>query len=159
MRAFLQIFAAVLALTLMAAGAARADGHATEKAGMVLVKSPFGSAETLKRVDAAIAKRGFKVFTTIDHAAAAKEVGLEMPDAVVVIFGNPKGGTGIMLKQPTVAIDLPLKLLVIANDAGEVQIGYNAPAHMASLFERHGLPTNMGWYEKLLGGIVGDAVK
>ncbi len=68
--------------------------------------------ETLEAVLHAIAKAGMTVFTEIDHAKAATENGLSMPQTRVVIYGNPKGGTPVMLGSPLTALDLPLKMLV-----------------------------------------------
>ena len=74
-----------------------------------------------------------KVFTHIDHAAAAKEFGLTMPPSTVVIFGNPKSGTPNFLKKPTLAIDLPLKILVWQDDAGKL----SSPITVAATFWVH----------------------
>jgi uncharacterized protein (DUF302 family) len=68
--------------------------------------------ETVETVLKAIAKAGMTVFTEIDHAKAAKESGLSMPQTRVVIYGNPSGGTPVMLGSPLAALDLPLKMLV-----------------------------------------------
>jgi uncharacterized protein (DUF302 family) len=87
------------------------------------------------RLEHAIASAGMKLFARIDQAAEARAVGLEMRPAVVVIFGNPKGGTPLMVAKPTCAIDLPLKALVWEDDAG-VWLKFNTPA---LLEQRHGL--------------------
>lgn len=79
---------------------------------------PFGV--TLGRLEAAAKDNGLKVFTRLDHAAAAKSVGLEMPPATVLVVGNPKGGTQLFLEHPTLPIYLPLKMLVWENRAVEV---------------------------------------
>ena len=79
--------------------------------GLRTIPATQDAAATLARLDEAIKSGGMKVFAHIDHAAAAKEFGLTMPPSTVVIFGNPKNGTPNFLKKPTLAIDLPLKMV------------------------------------------------
>lgn len=98
--------------------------------------SKFSSKETADRLVAELDKSGIKLAARIDHAAAAKAAGMDMPPAEVVMFGNPKLGTPLMLAQPTVAIDLPMKVLIWQDPAGKVKIGYVAPAIMK---QRHQL--------------------
>ena len=100
-----------------------------------------GTAEvTIAQLERAIKARGMKVFTKIDHSAAASEFGLKMPASTVVIFGNPKGGTPNFLKKPTLAIDLPLKMLVWSNSDGQTFVTYNTGAYvLGAVFARHGL--------------------
>ena len=88
-------------------------------AGLVTKPSKYSVSETLDRFEAAVKARaaaGFKVFTRIDHAAAAKEAGLEMRPRTVIVFGNPKLGTPVMVKTPLLAIDVPPKALVWEDD-------------------------------------------
>ena len=96
-----------------------------------LSDSPFvetGSAydfeTTLTRLTEAIADAGLKLFARIDHAAAARDFGLEMPPTIVLIYGHPKGGTPVMLAHPDAALDLPLKLLVREQADGKVTLLY-----------------------------------
>jgi uncharacterized protein (DUF302 family) len=111
-----------------------------EENGLRTTPSNNSAALTLNKLDQAIKSRGMKVFAHIDHSAAAKEVGLTMPPATVVIFGNPKGGTPNFLKQPTLAIDLPLKMLVWENADGQTFVSYNSGSYVfGTLFRRHGL--------------------
>jgi len=91
--------------------------------------------DIVARVEHALAAAGMKIFATIDQAAEAKAVGLAMRPTVVIVFGNPKGGTPLMVAKPTVAIDLPLKALIWEDEAGATWLTYNLPA----LLERHGL--------------------
>lgn len=98
------------------------------------VVSSSGHAETLRRLLDAIASRGLGVFAQIDHAAAAREVGLDLRDEVVVLFGNPRAGTPLMQADPRVGIELPLRMLVW--DAGEgTVIGYKDPREFADSYE------------------------
>ena len=79
---------------------------------MLTIVSPFGHSETLTRLLDAIARRGLSVFAQIDHAAAAREVGMDLSDEVVVVFGNPRAGTPLMQTDPRIGIELPLRMLV-----------------------------------------------
>jgi uncharacterized protein (DUF302 family) len=76
----------------------------------------------------------------IDHSGEAAKVGMEMHPTKLVIFGNPKGGTPLMLAAPTIAIDLPMKVLIWEDGHGKVWITYNSPEYLA---ERHGVPHNL----------------
>ena len=100
---------------------------------MQTVASPSGHAETLGRLLDAIASRGLTVFAQFDHARAAREVGMELRDEVVVVFGNPRAGTPLMQADPRIGIELPLRLLVW--DAGsETTIGYNDPRELTGAY-------------------------
>lgn len=84
------------------------------------VTSRYGFDETVRRIEAAVQAKGLIVFTVIDHQAAAKRHGLAMQPAKVIIFGNPKIGTPLMVKDPQFALKLPLRVLVTEN-GGRVQ--------------------------------------
>ena len=83
-----------------------------------------------------------KVFTRLDHAAAAKAVGLEMPPATVLVVGSPQSGTPLFLQHPMLAIDLPLKMLVWQDQAGKVYVSYNDATYISAVFARHGFDAN-----------------
>jgi uncharacterized protein (DUF302 family) len=100
------------------------------------VRSAFPVGETVARVENALTAAGMKIFAKIDQAAEARSVGLEMRPAVVLLFGNPRAGTPLMVARPTVAIDLPLKALVWEDARGATWLTYNSPA---LLVRRHGL--------------------
>ncbi len=93
---------------------------------MVIGSSKNGFPETLSNLVGAITGRGLAVFAQIDHAAAARDVGLEMPPEVVVLFGNPRAGTPLMQNDPRIGIELPLRILVWDADGGTL-VGYNDP--------------------------------
>jgi uncharacterized protein (DUF302 family) len=80
------------------------------------------------------------LFALINHSGEAEKAGLKMPPTKLLIFGNPKGGTPLMLAAPSAAIDLPLKILVAEDAQGKVWISYNSPEYLK---ERHGLPENL----------------
>jgi uncharacterized protein (DUF302 family) len=92
-------------------------------------------AETVRRLSAFITDRGITIFATIDQAAAAREIGLELRDTVLIVFGNPAAGTPVMAAEPLAALDLPLKLLVWDED-GQTQVSYLSPP---ALGRRYGL--------------------
>ena len=90
----------------------------------------------IQRFGKTIRDAGHTVFATIDHASAAEKAGLRMPPSTVLIFGNPKGGTPLMLSAPTMAIDLPLKILVWDDASGKTWVSYNTATYAAN---RHAL--------------------
>jgi uncharacterized protein (DUF302 family) len=92
---------------------------------------------TLQRLEDELSKRGLTLVAKVDHAAAAEQVGLVMPPTVVLIFGNPRVGTPLMLETPLLALDLPLKLLVHEDAAGQTWVSCDAPGYLA---DRYGIP-------------------
>ncbi|MEB3213995.1 MAG: DUF302 domain-containing protein [Leptolyngbyaceae bacterium] len=105
-------------------------------AGLVVMASPYSVEETGDRFEAVLAERGVTVFARIDHAAGAAGVDLELRPTEVIIFGNPRVGTPLMQCAQSMAIDLPQKLLIWQNEAGDVYLGYNDPRYLAA---RHGI--------------------
>lgn len=105
--------------------------------GIVAFASLRAFDETLRRIRSALGDHGATVFATIDHQAAAKEAGLTMPPTTVIVFGNPRLGTPLMLARPSVALDLPSKVLVAEDAQGHVTVSLNAAAWLVG---RHGLP-------------------
>jgi uncharacterized protein (DUF302 family) len=93
--------------------------------GLVTRTSPHGVAETIEKIDATAKARGMTVFARIDHSGAAKAAGLEMRPTQVIILGNPKGGTPIMLAAPSAALDLPLRVLVAQDADGRTLVTFN----------------------------------
>ena len=95
--------------------------------GLVVRASRHEPKETMDRLAAAVTGRGATVVARVDHAAAAAAVGLALAPTEVLIFGNPKAGTPLMLAAQTIGIDLPLKALVWRDAAGATHVGYNDP--------------------------------
>jgi uncharacterized protein (DUF302 family) len=108
----------------------------TETSGLVTLKSAHSVEETIARVRVVLEDKGIREFALIDHSGEAEKVGMTMPKTQVLIFGNPKGGTPLMLAAPSVAIDLPLKLLVREDATGAVWVSYWSAQ---TLLKRHGL--------------------
>jgi uncharacterized protein (DUF302 family) len=104
-------------------------------AGLVSIESAHEPEETLDRLVAAIAAHGMTVMARIDHAGAAAKVGLSLRPTEIVVFGNPRGGTGLMQAVQTMGIDLPLKALVWKDEAGKTWLSYNAPQWLAARHE------------------------
>jgi uncharacterized protein (DUF302 family) len=95
--------------------------------GLVSVASRFGPEETMNRFEAAVRARGLTVFANIDHAAGAAAAGLSLLPTELLIFGNAAAGTSLMQAAQTIGIDLPLKVLVWQDEAGETWLAYSDP--------------------------------
>jgi len=96
---------------------------------LVEIESSEDFAATLARVTSAIESHGMSIFARIDHAAGARSVGLSMPETIVLFYGNPKGGTPIMLEKPQAALDLPLRVL-LREENGKVFVAFHPAATM-----------------------------
>ena len=96
--------------------------------------------ETLEKLKRILQAKGVAVFAIVDHSGEAEKAGLKMRPTKLVIFGNPKAGTPLMLAAPTTAIDLPLKMLIWEDAQGKVWVSYNSPAYLQ---ERHGFPKEL----------------
>jgi uncharacterized protein (DUF302 family) len=124
-------------LLVMSSSAGFADN------GLVTKPSKYSVQETVEKFEAAVkskASAGWVIFNRIDHAAAAKDAGLEMRPRTVIIFGNPKAGTPPMTKSATLAIDLPMKALVWQDEQNKVWLTYNSSEYGAKqIYPRHGL--------------------
>jgi len=127
------IYSCLILLVLAMPAAAQNNGVAT-------VPSQHSVAETIDGLASIAKARGLLVFARIDFAADAEKAGLKMPPAQLLIFGNPKAGTPLMLASPTSALDLPLKALAWEDSEGKVWVSYNKPEYLK---ERHDLPANL----------------
>jgi uncharacterized protein (DUF302 family) len=131
----------VLVLTGLALLPATATvGPVADKNGIVTIPSNHSVDETVDKLKGILQTKGVTLFTVIDHSGEAAKVGMKMPNTKLLIFGNPKGGTPLMLAAPSIAIDLPLKILVAEDAQGKVWVSYNSPDYLK---ERHGLPDNL----------------
>lgn len=127
-----------------------------EKNGLIKVVSSYSVEDTIKRLNAAFAEKGMKVFAVIDHSGEAERVGLKMRPTKVVIFGSPKGGTPLMVAAPSLAIDLPLRALVAEDAGGRVSVSYNSPEYLQ---ERHGVPAELIKNLAGAGALIAKAVE
>jgi uncharacterized protein (DUF302 family) len=105
--------------------------------GIVKIQSRHSVDETVGKLKTILQSKGVTLFALIDHSGEAEKVGMKMPPTKLLIFGNPKGGTPLMLASPSAAIDLPLKILVADDSQGKAWISYNSAEYLK---ERHGLP-------------------
>jgi uncharacterized protein (DUF302 family) len=96
--------------------------------------------ETVERLKAILQAKGVRSFAEVDHSGEAAKAGLTMRPTKLLIFGNPKAGTPIMLAAPASAIDLPLKILVWEDAQGKVWASYNTTGYLQ---ERHDLPPEL----------------
>lgn len=130
--------------------------HMTDASGISTIPSRYSVDEIVARLENLLREKGIKLFALIDHSGEAEKAGLKMPPTKVAIFGSPKAGTPLMTAAPSIAIDLPLKLLIAQDADGAVSVSWNAPAYLAS---RHGLPqdliSNIAVIEKLAAAIAG----
>jgi uncharacterized protein (DUF302 family) len=108
--------------------------------GLVSKKSNHSVDETVAKLESILQAKGVKLFAVVDHSGEAEKAGLSMPPTKLLIFGNPKAGTPLMLASPSAAIDLPLKILVYQDKDGAVWICYNSAEYLA---QRHNLPQDL----------------
>jgi uncharacterized protein (DUF302 family) len=101
---------------------------------MRTLKSSSAHGETLRRLLDAIERSGLKLFAQFDHSAAAREVEMELPNEVVVVFGNPRAGTPLMQQDPRVGIELPMRVLVWDDHEG-TKVGFNDPRRLLDLYD------------------------
>jgi uncharacterized protein (DUF302 family) len=102
--------------------------------GILSHRSPYTVPQTLDRLEAILRSKDITIFARVDHSGEAAKVGLTMPPTQLLIFGNPKGGTPIMLAAPLSAIDLPLKALAWQDTDGTVWISSNDPHFLQSRY-------------------------
>jgi uncharacterized protein (DUF302 family) len=114
----------------------------------LITRASSGShGDTVARLIAAIEGKGIKLFATIDHAGAAHEAGLELDPELVVVFGNPRAGTQLMVEDPQVGLDLPLRILVYER-GGEVTLAYHEPTDLRGAYR---LAEHAGVVEAMAG--------
>jgi uncharacterized protein (DUF302 family) len=108
--------------------------------GLVSIPSHRSVDETARNIERILQAKGVKLFALIDHSGEAESAGLHMRPTKLLIFGNPKAGTPLMVAAPSIAIDLPLKLLIWEDAEAKVWITYNSPAYLQA---RHELPPEL----------------
>jgi uncharacterized protein (DUF302 family) len=122
--------------------------------GIVTKLSPWSPAETVSRLSEVVAARGMKVFVVIDHSGEARQIGLELRDTKVVIFGSPAVGTPVMQEAPLSALELPLRVLVWA-DGPQTKLSYTAPAAFAARYGLDaGLMTGLAGIDALTSAVI-----
>ena len=108
--------------------------------GLIDIPSNHSADQTVERLKGILQTKGITLFALVDHSGEAAKAGLEMRPTKLLVFGNPKGGTPVMLAAPSSAIDLPLKILVWEDAQGKVWITYNNPSYLQ---ERHNIPLDL----------------
>jgi len=108
--------------------------------GIVNTASSSSVEQTIEKLKGILQTKGITLFALVDHSGEAEKVGLKMRPTKLLIFGNLKAGTPLMLASPSCAIDLPLKILVWEDGQSKVWISYNSPAYLQ---RRHGLPKEL----------------
>src|SRR5216683_7262209 len=113
---------------------------ADKSSGLVEIPSNHSVVETVEKLKRILQEKGVTLFALVDHSGEAAKVGMKMGPTKLLIFGNPKAGTPVMLAAPSSAIDLPLKILIWEDAQGKVWVTYNGPVYLQ---ERHSLPPEL----------------
>ncbi len=108
--------------------------------GIVDIPSNHSVDQTVQRLKKVLETKGVTIFALVDHSGEAERAGLKMPPTKLLIFGSPMAGTPVMLAAPSIAIDLPLKILIWEDSRGKVWVSYNSPVYLQ---ERHGVPREL----------------
>jgi len=108
--------------------------------GIVDIPSNHSVDQTVEKLKSILAAKDVTLFALVDHSGEAEKAGMKMRPSKLLIFGSPKAGTPLMLAAPSIAIDLPLKILIWEDSGGKVLVSYNSPAYLQ---ERHGLPNEL----------------
>jgi uncharacterized protein (DUF302 family) len=123
---------------------------------MIHLSSPHTVLETLARLETIVQAKGLTILARIDHSGDAAKASLTMRPTKLLIFGNAKAGTPLMVAAPSLAIDLPLKALAWEDDEGKVWLSYNSPDYLK---KRHTIPDNLMQNIAGIGPICSEAVR
>jgi len=124
--------------------------------GIIHLSSPHSVSETLSRLETIVQAKGLTILAKIDHSGDAAKAGLTMQPMQLLIFGNAKSGTPLMIASPSVAIDLPLKALVWQDGETKVWLSYNSPNYLK---QRHAIPDSLLQNIAGIGPICAEAVR
>src|SRR6516165_8491800 len=108
--------------------------------GIAEIPSSHSVDKTVEKLQEILKAKGVMLFALVDHSGEAEKAGMKMPPTKLLIFGSPKAGTPVMLAAPSIAIDLPLKILVWEDGQGKVWTSYNSAEYLK---ERHGVPAEL----------------
>ncbi len=108
--------------------------------GIIDTPSSHSVDETVELLKSILRENGINLFALVDHSGEAEKAGMKMPPTKLLIFGNPRGGTPVMLAAPSIALDLPLKILVREDSQRKVWVSYNSPEYLK---KRHGVPDDL----------------
>jgi uncharacterized protein (DUF302 family) len=129
---------------------------AEKNGGLINILSNHSVDETVSKLKAILQSKGITLFALIDHSGEAAKAGMEMPPTKLLVFGNPKAGTPVMLAAPSSAIDLPLKILIWEDVKGKVWVTYNSPAYLQ---ERHNIPVELLLNVSVVEGLAKSAAE
>src|ERR1700749_1834579 len=99
----------------------------TSRNGIIDIPSHHSVDQTVDKLKNILQSKGITLFTLVDHRGESEKIGMKMPPTKLLIFGSPKAGTPLMLASPSIALDLPLKILVWQDKEGKVWVSYNSP--------------------------------
>ncbi len=124
--------------------------------GVISKPSSHTVEETIDRLEAVLREKSIRIFARIDQRAEAEKAGLLMPAMELLIFGNPKAGTPLMIAEPTIGIDLPLKAMAWEDREGKVWLSYNAPEYLQ---DRFGIGEDLIKNVSGIGGLIEQALR
>jgi uncharacterized protein (DUF302 family) len=124
--------------------------------GLINLESHHSTDETVERLKAILDSKGVTLFALVDHSGEAEKVSMKMPPTKLLIFGSPKAGTPLMLAAPSIAIDLPLKILVWEDTSGKVWISWNSPEYLR---DRHNIPEELLKNIAVVGALANKAAE
>lgn len=127
--------------------------------GMISIKSQYSVAKTTQKLEKTFKKKGMNIFAIIPHSKGAKNIGVELRDTNLIIFGNPKIGSHLMKCQQTIALDLPQKVLVWMDEKNQTWITYNEPIYLKNRHEVKGCDKNFMKISKALKKLMETAIK
>lgn len=138
-------FISIIFLTIFVSAPVLADDS-----GIVRIKSTHSATATIDKLEEVLKNKGMTIFTRINHTAGAEKAGLPLRPTELLIFGNPKVGTPLMLCSQTAALDLPQKALAYEDESGQIWLAYNNPAYIAN---RHNIKGCEKSLQKISGAL------
>jgi uncharacterized protein (DUF302 family)/uncharacterized membrane protein YidH (DUF202 family) len=141
---------------LQAARGEESSMTATTDRGIIDTPSKHSVEETVEKLKGILREKGITLFALVDHSGEAEKAGMKMRPTKLLIFGSPKGGTPVMLAAPSIAIDLPLKVLIWEDSGGRTWLSYNSPEYLK---RRHDVPDDLVKNVGGAGALVQEAVK
>jgi len=133
---------------------ASAANTGVTNSGIVTLASNHSVDQTVDKLTGILQSKGVTLFALVDHSGEAEKAGMKMRPTKLLIFGSPKAGTPLMLAAPSIAIDLPLKILVWEDAQGKVWLSYNSPEYLE---QRHGVPPNLMQNIAIVGTLAAKA--
>ncbi|HTU34168.1 MAG TPA: DUF302 domain-containing protein [Candidatus Acidoferrum sp.] len=124
--------------------------------GIITRPSNHSVDQTVAKLKNILESKGVTLFALVDHSGEAAKVGQNMPNTKLLIFGSPKAGTPLMLAAPSIAIDLPLKILVAEDAQGNVWLSYNSPEYLK---DRHNVPADLLQAIAVVGALASKAAE